>query len=121
MKKKTTTQFFTFSQNNSGGSFVFKKEGITHYVVIEAVDANHAASRAEEIGLYFNGCDSGQDCECCGDRWYRPYRDDGDKKPMIYGKAASEYKDVNWMGENPEIVVHYLDGKIEWHDGKKKK
>lgn len=63
-------KFFDFSQNNSGGSFVFDEQrGITHFVIVEAMDADHANSVAENIGLYFNGCESGNDCDCCGDRW----------------------------------------------------
>lgn len=114
------TQFFTFYQNNSGGSFSFKKNGITCYVIIEATDRNDAISRAEEIGLYFDGCDSGSDCPCCGDRWYRPYKDDGDKEPMIYGEKASEFKTHVWLEKEPQIAAHFLDGRLEWFEGKKK-
>ena len=58
--------FFTFYQNNSGGVF----DGPAHYVIVEASDAEEAATRAETVGVYFNGVEDGLDCECCGDRWF---------------------------------------------------
>lgn len=81
------TRFFTFSQNNSGGSFDTDKErGITHFVIIEATDADDANRRAERIGLYFDG---EGDCPCCGNRWYDAGFDEaGDKVPTIYSKPA---------------------------------
>lgn len=65
--------FFTYVQNNSGGDFV-TNDSVAHYVIIEAVNAAQANEIAETIGIYFNGCDAGIDCYCCGDRWY-PVRD----------------------------------------------
>lgn len=62
--------FYTFNQNNSGGGFDFDaKRGISRYVIISADSTEDAIKRAEKIGLYFNGVESGDDCECCGDRW----------------------------------------------------
>lgn len=89
-------KFFTFVQNNSGGIFT----GPAHYVIIEASNAADANKRAVAADLYFNGASededgSTRDCPCCGDRWYRQYSDDeGDPAPMIYGKPASDHKDV---------------------------
>lgn len=61
---------YHFHQNNSGGWFVtIPERGIGENVFIEAPRAAIANARAEEIGLYFNGCHSGEDCSCCGDRW----------------------------------------------------
>jgi hypothetical protein len=110
--------FYHFSQNNSGGTFVFSKEsGITHHVIIEAESADDANARAEDIGLYF---DDYMDCPCCGSRWSSTY-DDWDAKdfPHIYGVPIvdGKYKSregIKWMGDNPEAVIHYLDGTMEW-------
>ena len=64
------TKWFGFKQNNSGGSFDHDPEsGIGYAIYVEADDAEHANYRAKRIGLYFNGCASGRDCSCCGDRW----------------------------------------------------
>lgn len=66
------TSFFEYIQNNSGGSwFLSEGKGIGHVVWIEAVDAKFADGIAEDLGLYFDGCDTGRDCDCCGDRWRR--------------------------------------------------
>jgi len=66
--------FYTFSQNNSGGSFEVT-DSVAEYVVVEANDLTHAIERALAIGIYFDGVNAGLDCECCGDRWSEPYRE----------------------------------------------
>jgi hypothetical protein len=104
----TNTKFFTFNQNNSGGSFdEDKASGIGYRVCIEAVDAAHALARAEGIGLYFNGCADGIDCECCGDRWSN-YIDDDDvaETPTQYGGPITG-------GWGISSFIHYLDGRVE--------
>lgn len=64
---------YKFDQNNSGGSFVVD-DVLTHRVIIEALTEKDAISKAEDLGIYFNGVDEGIDCPCCGDRWDEPYR-----------------------------------------------
>jgi hypothetical protein len=75
--------FFTYRQNNSGGSFnVSNQHG--HILIIEAddlEDANYFAQKKADI--YFDGVSQGRDCGCCGDRWSEPY-DGGSKTPVIY-------------------------------------
>lgn len=96
--------FYQFRQNNSGGSFhISESEGIGIRVIIEANDADHANARAEEIGLYFDGCENDIDCECCGDRWYRAWDDDGSETPKLYGDEVTDGDDV---------YIHYLDGTV---------
>jgi hypothetical protein len=121
-----STKWFHFSQNNSGGSFHFDAErGITHHVCIEAADAEHANLRAERIGLYFDGCDNGEDCSCCGDRWSRQWSDkEGTDAPMVYGDPAETYDPeagafgIRWMRDNPEVFVHYIGGAFKGFGGK---
>lgn len=105
-------KFFTFDQNNSGGKFdVYLEEGISETVIIEAADYTQANDRAEEIGLYFDGCENGFDCECCGDRWSRAWGDDeGYDIPTLYGEDVYEAKS-GWYRD--VVFIHYLDGKIE--------
>jgi len=68
-----TTKWYHYDQNNSGGSF-----GRPAYnVYIEAFDCRHADFIAEDNDLYFDGVDKGRDCECCGDRWYKAWEEDG--------------------------------------------
>lgn len=114
------TKWFDFSQNNSGGSFRFdEKRGITAYVVIEAIDYKHANMRAEEIGLYFDGCSSGMDCDCCGDRWSAAWKsDDGEEEPSVYGepiRSEGPYKCVWIKHIGKEYAVHPINGPIEWY------
>lgn len=85
----TKTKFFTFNQNNSGGSFdIDLNFGISQYVIIEAENASQANEIALGIGLYFYGCSSGNDCPCCGDRWYEVDDSDGTEFPSIYGEIV---------------------------------
>lgn len=100
------TKFFKFDQNNSGGSFVIDDErGLGAKVWIEAIDANHANSRAESLGIYFNGCADGADCNCCGDRWSELWADEkGEPRPHI-----DPQWDFNW---SDTVYAHALDGTI---------
>lgn len=107
--------FFTFNQNNSGGSFhLDKDEGISQYVIIEADSARQANSIAMEIGLYFDGVSKGHDCECCGDRWYEMWGDeDGEQSPLVYGRSPANANSM-FMDEGSTGCIHYLDGRKEW-------
>lgn len=108
--------FYTFRQNNSGGSFTFDDK-LTVLVVVEANSAAEANDKFKRIGGYFNGVDdNGPDCPCCGDRWHRAY-EPGDDVPMYYSTPLT---DVDWKKEKwwskkgfPEARVFYADGRIE--------
>lgn len=106
MSNLVKTKFYEFSQNNSGGSFdIDDGRGIGAKVWIEAVDAQQANDRALNLGIYFNGIDSGSDCPCCGDRWYPVYEYDAEDQPLI-----NEEYDFNW---HDIVYVHMLNGSIE--------
>jgi hypothetical protein len=99
------TKFFEFSQDASGGSFdIDDAKGIGPSVWVEALSADDACLRAQSLGIYFDGCESGRDCDCCGDRWYRTCHD-GNDAPEI----DPEY-DFDW---HDTVYVHRLDGAIE--------
>ena len=117
------TKFYTYSQNNSGGSW---QPGMPHYLVVEALSAEDADRRAENAGAYFQGCNTGRDCDCCGDRWYTQFHDDsGDSEPTVYGKSIEaqmtddpEYRSVFDRYQKPgmpEVRVVYADGRIHDH------
>lgn len=118
----TKNTWYEFRQNNSGGSFDFDADrGISVHVIVQADDAEEANYRANRIGLYFDGCETGDDCECCGDRWYRQsYTDKGDPVPSEYGVPLIDvapdprYSSLGrgWMGEKPECFVHLKDGRF---------
>lgn len=104
--------FFKFRQNNSGGSFdVDADRGIAHTVIIEARDHLEANVFAQDVGLYWDGCDSGRDCSCCGDRWYPTSAGDGTDAPEVYGQPVrmGPHDPKSWQNG----FVHYLDGRIE--------
>lgn len=105
--------YYTFNQNNSGGSFRFDEtHGITHFVIIEANSVSEACERAESIGIYFNGCEDGRDCDCCGDRWSTPWNEDGSEYPEVYGKNPRESTSFKqgWMKDGKETCIHPLNG-----------
>lgn len=112
--------FYTFSQNNSGGGFDHDgARGIAQYVVIEADSAEDANERANEIGLYFDGVDSGDDCDCCGDRWREARESDGTYGPTIYGRDALTYSSDYGLSifrrpPGESVAVHFADGTIQW-------
>ena len=110
--------FYHLTQNNSGGGFDFDEAaGITHHVVIEADSADEAAERAEAIGCYWNGVESGADCPCCGDRWYEPSGYDAREFPHIYSEPLGiAQRGFGWMKDGREIAVHYKDGRVEWYN-----
>lgn len=58
--------WWEYSQNNSGGSFDSDGGSATWIWAQSASQADHIAERN---GIYFDGCRSGSDCPCCGDRW----------------------------------------------------
>lgn len=95
-------KWYEFSQHNTGGSFDHDPErGIGYSVWVEAESYEEANERAESIGLYFDGCDAGIDCDCCGDRWYRKGSySSGDPVPTRYGKTFEPADDkspsVEW-------------------------
>jgi hypothetical protein len=105
--------FYTFYQNNSGGNFTVNNT-VAEYVIIEAEDSNDANNKAEEIGIYFDGVIAEIDCDCCGDRWYRQYREEGTKNPEIYGKSVRE-----WMLSKKR---HHLRNQVivYWKNGRKR-
>lgn len=102
--------FYTFSQNNSGGFFK-RDDSVREYVIIEADSAEQANERAEAVGIYFNGCATGSDCTCCGDRWSEQWDDeDGTEMPSIYGTSVYETK----RGMFQEgCIIYRIDGTKE--------
>lgn len=100
--------FYTFNQNNSGGDFEVN-DLVAQYVVIEANDIDHASEIAEGIGIYFDGCDKGIDCPCCGDRWYLPWTDTGTNEPLIYGQPPDKTTSIFCKKGDIVCHVHYLN------------
>lgn len=108
-KKKNKKGFYTFSQNNSGGSF----SGPAHYVIVEADDHDEANQIAQDVaGVYFNGCEDGSDCPCCGDRWYPMGSwEEADTVPSIYGDPVNLVtREIRSTSLDGSWIVYYKNG-----------
>ena len=110
---KNKYKFFKFYQNNSGGSFVVDKK-LCRTIIIEAKDDSEANSIAEDLGIYFNGVNSGIDCDCCGDRWYEC--NEGDqiiikKQENLINELQKEADEYGWT--SPESRIFYKNGKVK--------
>lgn len=100
--------WFKYDQNNSGGAFDCDDK-VCHVVLIEAGDAHEADSKAADLGIYFDGCDLGTDCECCGDRWIRA----GAPERMELDVAEWAWHLVGRFGWTiPDARLHYDDGTV---------
>jgi hypothetical protein len=114
--------FHCFNQNNSGGRFrTDHARGISHYVIVEGNSREDIIERAQDIGLYFDGCRTGRDCSCCGDRWYKPWEGtDLTDTPMIYGEDVSsgvynvtEEYGTAWITDGAEGYIHYANNVVQ--------
>jgi hypothetical protein len=103
-------KYFHFSQNNSGGSFHIN-DNVAHHVIVQAYTTEEANRLAEDIGIYFDGCNSDRDCSCCGDRWSRQWSDDkGDDTPMIYKDKPEDHHEFFTKPGLPICHVYHIDG-----------
>lgn len=100
--KSDVSFLFEFSQNNSYGRFDIN-ENVSGVVFIEAYSHDHANALAEDIGLYFNGCDTGRDCDCCGDRWHPVEQNDGITIEEFNKNIHKQYYDFR---------IHMINGTI---------
>ena len=107
-KATAPAKYFHFRQNNSGGSFDIDDK-VAHHVIIQAHSATEANRLAVDVGIYFDGCESGSDCSCCGDRWYESW-DAGDATPLIYDQDPATYEDMFTKPGQPVCHVYHLDG-----------
>ncbi len=101
--------FYHYSQNNTGGSFRIDND-VAHHVIIEANSAKEADAKAQDIGIYFDGCSMGMDCDCCGDRWYEQWGDNGKDTPLIHGDDPKMYQDHFSAPGDPVCHIYYANG-----------
>ncbi len=111
----TELRWFNYRQNNSGGSFV-KNDDVSINVVIQATSLKEANRIAEDrAGVYFDGVRKGYDCSCCGDRWYRPWEEDGMEIPTTFVTIEDWAEDTaqdSWEPKSGEsaVILYYADG-----------
>jgi len=95
-------KFYLFSQSNPGGYFI-SNDQVDEIVIIHAESATEANSKAQEIGIYFNGVGNGIDCSCCNDRWEPVSEYDSSELPLIDGEDFRKfekykiYADEEWL------------------------
>lgn len=108
--------FWQYWQNNSRGNYIVNHEkGISAQVWVEADNHELANAKAEEIGLYFDGCLIGEDCPCCGDRWSRVEQYHYYVAPPK--DVQGYYRDIH---DGPEGYLHMSSGDIiplHWNRG----
>ena len=84
--------FYTFRQNNSGGTFTLPAINVS----VEADSADEANDIAESHGVYFDdNCEV--DCECCGQRWYRATEWDAweePREPSVVSQWLADLYDI---------------------------
>ena len=108
-------KWYQFHQNNSGGSFI--APAINVHIEVPTAEKANAIAQCE--GLYFDGCEDGRDCECCGDRWYPCGESDAQPVASHYSTPLSnidrdkiDKSDTEWAKE-AGITLHlliYADG-----------
>ena len=103
-----TLKYWTWRQNNTGGSFVRNAE-VAELVIVEAITPGEAEEKAASVGIYYNGCDDGMDCPCCGDRWY-PADEEGTEVPEYYGTPIVEFDSVR--DKSHDVILHTREGEI---------
>lgn len=101
--------YFLFRQNNSGG-YIEKTPDLDWRVYVQADDHYEANRRAEELGIYFDGCNSEIDCPCCGDRWYRADEYDAVSTVQCLFDELTMYLEYTHPTES--IAVLHLDNGI---------
>src|SRR5690606_15189130 len=69
-----------------------------------AESAREANRIAEDLGCYWDGCDSGIDCNCCGYRWSSKWSDD------MYVNLEKYQENGYEVG----VYDHYTDPENEW-------
>lgn len=98
--------FYEFRQNNSGG--FWREPGMS--VIIEANSSEEANVIAETKGLYFNGCEEGLDCDCCGDRWYRAWSDKDGEESFTTPERGEIYEEWAKRDSVKQYVIYFKDG-----------
>jgi len=100
--------FFTYRQNNSGGSFV-ENEHVNIFVIIEADSAKQADNKAKSIDIYFDGCENGTDCHCCGDRWSRAATTYFEEKGFSEKYGGDRGTIIYYKNGNKEIIGERME------------
>lgn len=103
-------KWYTFMQNNSGGSFV-ENDNVCEIVSIQAETAKDAVRFAKRI------MDNSNSCDCCGPRWsFYIDENDGYDVPSLYGEPMVGAKRLMFRSQ---AILHYADGRRQTVELKK--
>lgn len=100
-------KLYRFRQNNSGGVFHFTDD-LDVVVYVQASNEREANSRAEDLGIYFDGCRNGQDCDCCGDRWWPVDESDASSTKEEFIEKLS-WDAYGMMWSEKVAILHTVD------------
>lgn len=106
-KIEIETKYYKYYQNNSGGHYELNdKDGIGHYLIIEARNYEEANNRFNEIVENYSSY-----CSCCGDRWW-DFDDDNDSD--IYQDLEKAFNSIGSDSRKEDLIVfvHDYDEKI---------
>lgn len=114
--------WYEISQNKSGGNFDVDIN-LCHRLFIEAENIEAAIRKAEQLGCYWDGVESGIDCPCCGDRWVKPYSEiefpinaiNWDRKRIVF-TTIEEYAQnlANEFGWTlPDARLFFANGSVK--------
>ena len=98
--KTLDTRFYMYQQNNHDGRYIID-EVVTKYVIIEALDANHANLIAANKGIYFNEVG----------RWFST--NDDDAKDFIDFDNMDIPRDFD---DQPFCIIYEIDGTVTKHN-----
>jgi hypothetical protein len=109
--------FFSFRQNNSGGSF--KEPAVTVWVEADSPEeANQIFTTLD--GCYFDPSYE-RDCECCGTRWNETWDIEGrthyDMLRYIDNEANTGWKSVDELIGKSKVASHMVrhkDGTVKF-------
>ena len=112
--KTLKVRFYSYYQNNAGGSFRKPAE----IIIIEAFnykDANHRLQGIDEMSF--------DSCDCCGDRW--SYKNSWDEKEATIRPLLMDYNGkfvtISTYLQSPKnhyrtVRVYYINGRIEEYE-----
>ena len=108
-------KWYEYTQNNSGGSFD-SDDKVCHRVFIQAESDFESLVKAEDIGIYLDGCDDGLDCPCCGDRWYEATET---IFPLEYGYGKTFHDIISYAKYLADEYGGWMpiDGRLYYHNG----
>ncbi len=103
MISETSLSWFTFRQNNSGGSFMVN-DYVAQFVSVQAASVEEASATLQ---CYATNAGS---CSCCGDRWNFDFAEKG--RVPVYAEQPLYLLLGTHFGLYYEARLHRYDGSV---------